>query len=251
MTQQPDHSISNRNEPVGATAVLIGRAGSKGLPGKNSRMLAGKPMVAHSIEHALQATHVNRVLVSSDCPNLLAAAGAYSDVEIVKRPPELAADTTTVDDAVRHAVSGDAASVVVILYVNVPIRPADVIDRAIEKLLDTGADSVQSYQAVGKYHPYWMNRLDDDGRVVAYEANTVYRRQDLPPLYVPDGGVIVVRRDSLFTVVPGEPHAFLGRDRRGIVNPSMSVIDIDTELDLRVAEAVLLQSGIREPNHVT
>lgn len=247
-----DQTPAKQHDPVRATAVLIGRAGSKGLPGKNRRMLAGHPIVHYSIDHALSSRHVSRVIVSSDCPALLATAREYERVTVVTRPGELASDTATVDEVVRHAVQDDAAPVVVILYVNVPVRPAGLADRAIERLIETGADSVQSYQAVGKYHPYWMSRIDEaDGRVEPHVVNTVYRRQDLPPLYVPDGGVIAVTRQSLFTVVPGQPHAFLGTDRRGIVNPPMSVVDIDSELDLHVAECLLAPSSIEEAGYVT
>jgi CMP-N-acetylneuraminic acid synthetase len=127
----------------------------------------------------------------------------------------------------------------VILYANVPIRPAGLIDRAIATLRSTGADSVQSYERPGKYHPFWMVRLGAQGEVSAWQENTVYRRQDLPPAFMPDGGVIAVTRQSLFTVVEGQPHAFLGRDRRGIENPQGSVIDVDHRVDLLVADAML------------
>jgi CMP-N-acetylneuraminic acid synthetase len=143
---------------------------------------------------------------------------------------------------VRHAVEacGSRAGIVVILYGNVPVRPPDLAQRAIERLVESGADSVQSYYRVGKSHPYWMSRLDGDGRVSQFVENRIYRRQELPPLFMPDGGVIAVRRESLFDVREGEPHAFFGRDRRGIETAEGDVIDVDTALDLAVAEAILL-----------
>ena len=98
---------------------------------------------------------------------------------------------------------------------------------------------MQSYADVGKHHPWWMVRLGEGGRIEPYEPSTVYRRQDLPPLVLPDGGVIAVRRRSLFTVTPGQPHAFLGADRRGIVSPPGAVIDIDGPDDLERARARL------------
>ena len=106
-------------------------------------------------------------------------------------------------------------------------------------LRETGADSVQSYYRVGKTHPFWMSRLDDHGHVSQFIENRIYRRQELPSLFMPDGGVIAVRRASLFTVREGEPHAFFGRDRRGIETREGEVIDVDTALDLAVAEAIL------------
>ena len=72
-----------------------------------------------------------------------------------------------------------------------------------------------------------------------FVENRIYRRQELPPLFMPDGGVIAVRRESLFDVREGEPHAFFGRDRRGIETAEGEVVDVDTAVDLAVAEAIL------------
>lgn len=220
--------------------VIIARAGSKGLPGKNARELAGRPMITHSIDHARECTLADRIVVSTDGEAIANAARAEG-IEVVARPADLAGDTATVDSAVRHAVEtlDDPADVIVLLYGNVPIRPAGLIDRAVRALIEHDADSVQSYAPVGKHHPYWMVRLDEDGRVSPFIENTVYRRQDLPRLQLPDGGVIAVTRKSLFTVDAAHPHAFLGRKRHGVTNDEGAVVDIDHAIDLAVAEAML------------
>lgn len=231
-----------------ALAVIIGRAGSKGLPGKNSRTLAGKPMICHTIEDALAAETVDRVVVSTD-GDAIADAAESMGVEVVKRPAALASDTATVDSAVRHAVEAIAsrAKVIVILYANVPVRPDDLIDRAVRELIKSGADSVQSYSGVGKHHPYWMVAIDEEHRVRQHVPNTVYRRQDLPKLFLPDGGVIAVTRESLLTVVDGQPHAFLGSDRHGIISPAGSVVDVDDAADFAMAEAMLTSFATVRP----
>jgi CMP-N-acetylneuraminic acid synthetase len=233
-------------------AVVIGRAGSRGLPGKNSIELAGRPMVCHSIETARSAVTVDRIVVSTDGEAIAAAAEAMS-VPVVRRPPELASDTAPVGAAVRHAVanfwseSGDCDSgrggIIVVLYANVPVRPPGLIDRAVKLLVRTGADSVQSYACVGRHHPHWMVALGEDDRVTPLVENTIDRRQDLPRLFIPDGGVIAVTRSSLMSADPdGAPHAFLGADRRGLENLPGEVIDVDTAHDLAVAEAMLRRS---------
>jgi len=221
-------------------AVVIGRAGSKGLPRKNALPVAGVPMIAHSVRFAQASRSVDRVIVSTDGAEIAAIARAEG-AEVFLRPDAVSHDTATVDSAVRHAVeaSGSRAETIVILYGNVPVRPADLADRAVARLHETGADSVQSYYRVGKTHPYWMSRLDESGRVSQFIENRIYRRQELPPLFMPDGGVIAVRRASLFDVREGEPHAFFGRDRRGIETREGDVVDVDTALDLAVAEAIL------------
>lgn len=240
-----------------AIAVILGRGGSKGLPRKNVLPVAGKPCVQWTIEAALHAASVREILTSSDDADLLSIARACG-VHAIDRPADLASDTASVDAAARHAVREfertagvplDPRSPIVILYANVPVRPHDLIDRAVTMLAEYEADSVQSYSPVGKFHPWWMARVDPaTGAVRPWEGEVlnhgVFRRQDLPPAFVPDGGVIAVTRESLMLELAGAPpgpHAFFGREdrRRGVINPEGSIIDIDSRIDLMVAEAAL------------
>ena len=228
--------------------VILARAGSKGLVGKNALAVAGRPMLAWTIEHALGSSLAGRVVLSTDGERLAQVARSMG-VGVVMRPTELADDHATVDSAARHAVeaveaeTGVVFDAVVLLYGNVPVRPADLTDRAMSKLIDTGCDSVQSVYPVQKMHPYWMKKLGGGAgdELLMYEPNEVYRRQDLPAVYMLDGGIIAVTRKSLFEPADPGPHGFLGADRRAVVNEPGAVIDIDSEVDLRVAEAVLAQ----------
>ncbi|MFG0283071.1 MAG: cytidylyltransferase domain-containing protein [Phycisphaerales bacterium JB039] len=235
-----------------ALAIILGRAGSKGLPGKNTAAVAGRPCALWTIDAALEAGSVGRIGVSTDDP-ALQDLGAAAGVDIWPRPAPLASDTATIDDAARHALTcaeEDSPLApdypIVLLYANVPVRPPDLIDRALALLTETGADSVQSFAPVGKFHPWWTARVGPDGRLAPWEGRQlfagVYRRQQLPPAYVPDGGVIAVTRRALRLeiddVAPG-PHAFLGRDRRAVITEPGEVIDIDTPIDLLVADATL------------
>lgn len=263
--------------PNAATAIILARAGSKGVPGKNTRTIAGKPCIAWTIGHAQSAATIGRIAVSSDDPRALDIAQSMGCTPL-RRSDALATDTARIDDAAREAVqqlehaqprpalspsqreglgvgsSGvqpqhnqlPPTAPIVILYANVPVRPAGLIDRAVELLTRTGCDSVQSYQPVGKYHPWWTARLGDDGQVRPWEGDVLnhntFRRQDLPPAFIPDGAIIALTRRALFCEVPNVPpgpHAFFGQDRRGIINPEGSVIDIDSEMDVLLAEHVL------------
>lgn len=255
------------NTGVNAIAVILARAGSKGVPGKNIAVVGGRPCIAWTIEAAQRARSVSSVVVSTDDPRARDIARAMGCV-VVDRPPHLASDSATVDDAARHAVDtvspggGGAASenprrAIVILYANVPVRPAGLIDRAVDLLVRTGCDSVQSYAPVGKHHPWWTVRIDAGERAEDRETpasgvvrpwegeklyHGVYRRQDLPAAHVPDGGVMAVTARSLFGAVEGVepgPHAFLGRDRRAVLTGEGEVVDIDSRVDLMVADAVL------------
>jgi len=236
---------------MNALAVVLARAGSKGVPGKNVAPVGGRPCVAWTIEAALSAREVERVVLSTDDPRAAEVARGMG-VDVVERPADLAGDLARVDDAARHAVAEverhrrlDARTPIVVLYGNVPIRPEGLIDRAVVLMRETGCDSVQSYAPVGKHHPWWTVVVGDRGEVGAWDGGELfhgcYRRQDLPPAHGPDGGVMVVSRESLMVGVPGAsgPHGFLGRSRRGVVNPEGSVVDIDSRYDLLVADAML------------
>lgn len=239
---------------TGGVAIILGRGGSKGLPGKNERVIAGRPCVLWSVDEALTARRagaVEAVAVSSDSASMLELA-RRAGVHALERPATLAGDTATVDDAARDALErletllGKKLDPVVILYANVPVRPAGLIERAVALLRESGADCVQSYEPVGKRHPWWTAVVSEGGAVKPWEGQVlnhgVFRRQDLPPAHVPDGGVLVVRRAALRLEIPGVspgPHAFFGKERRGVVNEIGAVIDIDSEIDALVAQAVL------------
>lgn len=235
-------------------AIILARAGSKGVPGKNVSPVAGRPCIAWTIDHVRASALLARAIVSTDGRTIADTAKSLG-IDVIDRPAHLATDLTTVDEAVRHAVlkiededgRSDPQRPIVILYANVPVRPEGLIDRAIERLRISRADSVQSYAPVGKMHPWWMARVNaDTGAVQPWEGDLlnhgVFRRQDLPPAHVPDGGVLVVTRRALFLGVPNVPpgpHAFFGAHRAGLINPEGSVIDIDSPIDLLVADAIL------------
>lgn len=240
---------------MGALAIILARAGSRGVPGKNWAIVGGKPCVAWTIEAAQQAKCVDRVIVSTDSPEVSSIARDLG-AEVHDRPTSLATDTATVDDAARCALSwadpGGTINEVVILYANVPVRPEGLVDRAIKVLRESGCDSVQSYCRVGKHHPWWTVRVDENGNVDPWQGEVlyhgVYRRQDLPPAYVPDGGVVAVATRSLLSgrEVGSGPHAFLGMRRRGVTTREGEVIDIDSRVDLKVAD-VVLRDRVEDP----
>lgn len=270
MTEPLPPSMRGLSDSRPALAVILARAGSKGVPGKNRAPVAGKPCVRWTIDHALASTAVGLVVVSTDDPAIIDIART-ARVLCARRSEPLAGDTATVDSAAReclaqlrsadllgddHALAAARASTpriadprtpIAVLYGNVPVRPANLTDRALRLLISTACDSVQSYAPVGKHHPWWTARLDSDsGAVRPWEGDilnhNVFRRQDLPPAYIPDGGTLCVTRRALQHEIPGVPpgpHAFFGLDRRGVRTAEGEVIDIDSHTDLLVADALL------------
>jgi len=229
--------------------VILVRAGSKGLPGKCMRPLASRPLIGYTFDHARESRLLTAVVLSTDSPEAKSLAKGQ-DIEVIDRPPELANDTATVDAAARHAVttweSAHRARVddIVLLYGNIPVRAPGLIDRAIEHRARTGADSVRSVAPVSKQHPDWLHRLDGD-RMIQYRPNSIYRRQDLEPLYYHDGAAVVVTREALFGAIatPEDHQSFLGADRRALVQRPQDAVDVDEAFDLRVAEAILAASS--------
>ncbi len=227
--------------------IIAARGGSVGVRGKNTRVLLGKPVVVYTIEAALAAERLDRIAVTTDDEQVKALCRERYPQELilVERPVELAGDTARIDDAMRHccAVLKDQyeyePDAMALLYANVPVRAEGIIDRAIERLEQTGADSVQTLASVGKFHPYWLYQLEGD-RASKYIDNQVYQRQDLPKLYMIDGAVGVVRYETLMAAADNDdPHAFWGKDRRGLEQEAHETVDIDTPRDLFLAEAAL------------
>ncbi len=224
-------------------AVILARAGSKGLPDKCLRTLRGRPIIAYTFAHAAAARHLTAAVLTTDSDPAKALA-RESGIEVIDRPAELAHDTATADAAARHAVESwerahaRTVDAVVLLYGNIPVRADGLIDRAVDHLAATRADSVRSVAPVTKQHPDWIHRLDGD-RMVQFRPNCIYRRQDLEPLYYHDGAVCAVTRAALFAATPGDHQSFLGKDRRAIIQQPEDAVDIDGPVDLLTAEAVL------------
>ncbi len=250
-------------------AVIMARGGSVGLPGKALRPLLGRPVLAYTFDHVRESKLITRSVVSSDDAAILALAKSEG-FETIERPAELATATSATDPVLRHAVRAVAGTLrvpsagplakadghgpphiptdgtrsvpatIVMLYGNVPVRRQQMIDRCIQMLFDTGCDSVQTIAPVGKMHPYWMFDLDSESKIKKHVPNDIFRRQDLPPLFSPTGAVYAIRTEVLMAAEnSADPHAFLGKDRRGLVVAAEDSVDIDTEKDLFIAEAVL------------
>jgi N-acetylneuraminate synthase/N,N'-diacetyllegionaminate synthase len=206
-------------------------------------MLLGRPVIDYTFNQVHESRMLNAALLTTDSVPAKALART-AGIEVVDRPAELAGDKATVDAAARHAVEtwerlhGQSTDIVVLLYGNIPVRPAGLIDRAIEHLRQSGADSVRSVARVTKQHPDWVHRLDGD-RMSQFRPNCTYRRQDLDPLYYHDGAVAAVTRRALFGARPDDHQSFLGEDRRAIVCEPEDAVDIDGPIDLALAEAIL------------
>lgn len=224
----------------GAIAVIPARGGSKGIPHKNITDLAGKPLIAYTIEAALKAKTLRRVIVSTDDAEIAEIAKSYGAEVPFLRPAELARDDTPSPTVVQHTVryveedEGHRLDAVVLLQPTSPLRNERHIDEAVEKLFESGADSVITVCKV-RHHPYWCFVVKGD-RLYPFSKKgiTISRHQDLPQVYAANGAVYVVKRDVLF-----KQSSLFGKDTRAVVMSLKDSMDIDDYTDLFVAEMVL------------
>ncbi len=219
-----------------ALAVITARGGSKGLPGKHLRLLAGKPLLAWTVDAARAARRVARVLVTSDDPAILDLAASLG-AETLLRPAELARDDTPSDPVVVHAVreAGRGEAVVVLLQPTSPLRSAEDIDAALAHVDATGAEAVVSVCAP-RENPWKSFYVDAEGclRGIAGDAAPFQPRQTLPPAVRPNGAIYGVRTEVLLRT----GRLFAGRTV-GWEMPRARSVDIDTAEDLAEAEALV------------
>ena len=228
--------------------IVTARGGSKGIPRKNTTLVAGKPLLAYTAEAALAARSLARVVLSTDDEEIALVGRDYGLEVPFLRPAELARDDTpslpVVQDVVRRLeAAGDRFDAVFTLQPTNPLRQAADIDGAIALLERTGADSVISFVDVGERHPARMKFIDDQGRVVDppfAETFEGQRRQDLPKLYLRDGSVYVTRRDVLMN-----DNSFKGRDCRAWLMPIERSCNVDTPFDLFLVECMLQNPSLR------
>jgi CMP-N,N'-diacetyllegionaminic acid synthase len=217
---------------VRVLGLIPARGGSKGVPRKNVRELAGKPVLAWTVETARASKSLARVVVSTDDEEIAAVARACGAEVPFVRPAELAGDETTDLPVYRHAleVLDDGFDAVAWLRPTAPLRTADDVDAAVARLEETGADCVRSV-CPAEHNPYWMSTIED-GRLVPLLGEVPPRRQLLPEVVRLNGAVDVVRCTSV-----GDE--LFGGDVRAYVMPAERSVDLDTELDFLLAEAIL------------
>lgn len=186
-------------------AIIPARGGSKGLPGKNIKLLCGKPLLAWSLEQAFKSKYLDTVFVSTDSEEIANIAKQYGGDIPFLRPPEIAADNSPTSDAIIHALENFERiekyyDYVVLLEPTSPLRkPAD-IDTAIQLLVkNEDADTLVSLGEIHMEHPMIVKKIDESGRVVPYVENVkkIHQRQQADKAYFPYG-VIYISKVSEF-----------------------------------------------------
>lgn len=225
-------------------ALIPARGGSKGVPRKNIRKLAGKPLLHYSCECALGSQRVTRTIVSTDCEQI-ATAARLGGVEVpFLRPAELARDDSPTHNVIVHAVEwlghheGVVPEIVVLLQPTAPLRRSSDVDAALERLQASDADSVVSVCPVeAHFHPEWQFKVQGDS-LQTYTGIPVGdippRRQLLEPTYVRNGAIYAFRTDAFLA-----KQSIYGDRCLAFVMPRERSVNIDTLSDWNSAETYL------------
>jgi N-acylneuraminate cytidylyltransferase len=220
-------------------AIIPARSGSKGVEDKNIKLLAGKPLMAYSIEAALKSKLLNKTMVSTDSENYANIARQYEAEVPFLRPEHLATDGTASIDVVLHALqfykdNGEHFDAVCILQPTTPFRESGLIDKAIEAFEKSGADALISVIPVPhEYNPHWVFEPDNNKmlKIATGEKEIIKRRQELPPAFIRDGSIYITKTE----VVLNEKSLY-GRQLAYLENNPALHVNIDTEADWKKAE---------------
>lgn len=210
-------------------AVIPARGGSKGVPKKNIRQVAGKPLIAWTIEEAKKSKYIDRLILSSDDPAIIEVAISYGCEVPFIRPAHLAQDETPGIEPVIHAVQSlPGYDYVVLLQPTSPLRTFKDIDSCIEVCSSNNKDTSVSVVEVDK-NPHWMFTLDKSLRMkkVLDSGTNVSRRQDSEKFYVLNGAVYVSTTNNVI-----DNRCLVNEDTIAYVMEKQRSLDIDTEDDL-------------------
>lgn len=233
---------SNNESSLRVLGIIPARGGSKGVPRKNLRKLAGKPLLEYTAEAALASTRLSRIILTTEDQEI-AEAGRQCGIEVpFMRPESLARDDTPMLPVIRHAVktledSGDRYDAICLLQPTNPLRRPEDIDNCIRLLDEQEADSVVSMLPVPvEFNPHWVWFSDSNGylKIATGEEMPIPRRQELPAAWHREGSVYVTRRDVLV-----ERNTFYGTRMIGYMMDPEKTVNIDTMEDWVRAEKLI------------
>jgi len=230
-------------------ALITARGGSKSIPQKNIKMLAGKPLIAWTIEAAFHAQRLSRVIVSTDDDEIANVARHWGAEVPFTRPAELAQDHSDHISVVEHAIhwlaqhGQEEPEYVMLLQPTSPLRTSEDIDAAICIAEERSAVAVVSVCET-KHHPYAFKRILKSGTLADILSSDIpyQRRQALPSSYAINGAIYLNRRESLLRL-----RTFFPPDAQAYVMPPERSLDIDTSWDLYRAD-LILQDASRNDN---
>lgn len=230
-------------------AIIPARGGSKGLPGKNIKPLCGKPLIAYTIEAALQAKYIERVIVTTDSEEIAAVSIKFgADVPFI-RPMELAGDTSSAVDVYLHAIDflqdemHQEIDKFMVLLPTAPLRTAANIDSALGEFYAKKADTLISMKEA-ETPISWYYDMDAAGRVKSIGLDTgkaVKNRQSNKQYYIPNGAIYILDSKLL-----REKRTYYNSNTIAYIMSAEESIDIDHALDFEIAELLMQKRLCKE-----
>jgi len=217
-------------------AIIPARGGSKGVKRKNIRDLAGKPLIAWTIDEAKKSKYIDKLILSSEDDEIISIAKKYGCEVPFVRPKNLAEDDTPGIETVLHAIEMvDNYQYIVLLQPTSPLRTVDDIDGCIEYCITRQANACVTI-CEANHSPYWMYNLGEDKKMlpILQEKENFYRRQALPTVYQLNGAVYIAEKNYLI-----EKKNFVTDETIGYVMPQNRSVDIDNEMDFKFVENIL------------
>lgn len=225
--------------------ITLARGGSKSVPKKNIKPINGHPLIAYTIKESLNSKFITRYIVSTDDKEIKNVSLKYGAEVPFLRPAELATDTATSVDALKHAVAFVEKEeqvkydyIIEIMCTN-PLKNVVDIDTCIEKLINTGADSVIAVHKLEDHHPIRIKKIENDIIVdFCLPETPETRRQDLKPdAYIRSGSIYALKRNHI--MVYGLRYG--SKNSRPYILPPERAINVDAEIDFLVAEKLIEQ----------
>ena len=233
----------NKNQKHRILGLTLARGGSKSVPRKNIKPIAGLPLIGYTIAEALKSKFITRYIVSTDDEEIRQVAiGCGADAPFL-RPNEFSTDEASSVSAMQHAVDwverqeGVEYDYIVELMCTNPMKTVEDIDASIEKLMSTGADSVIAVHQLEDHHPARIKKIIDD-KITDFCIPEIpeSRRQDLKPeAYIRSGSIYALKRDYLMS----DGKRYGSDNSRPYILPPERAVNIDTEIDFMIAELIL------------
>jgi len=221
--------------------IIPARGGSKGIPGKNIKLLGGKPLLEYTAEAAKASKLLSRVILSSDDKEIIAVAEQLKLEVPFIRPSDLAQDSTPSIEVAKQALrffeeKGEKFDAVCLLQVTTPFRNNELIDRAIGKFIKGNFDSLISVREVpAKYNPHWVfEEKERMLRISTGENEIISRRQELPKAYHRDGAIYITRTSAIL-----QNNSLFGKNIGFIDTTGSPYVNIDEPADWKSAEELL------------
>lgn len=224
-------------------AIIPARGGSKGVPNKNIRLLAGKPLIAYAIETALTSNMFEDIIVSTDSDKIADVALAYGATVPFMRPDYLATDRSRTIDAVIYTLDRlrdefkSEYDATVLLQPTAPLRNSDDISKSISLFEESKMPSLVSIAKLEEPHPYKLKKIVN-GMVEPFlqgvNADSERPRQELPECYFLNGAIYITE-----STVVRKDRSFFGKETSYYIMPNERSVNIDTEIDFKLAEVLI------------